>query len=1181
MRKIYVILAILTVFFIGCGQDSSESVETRTGIFLDDPVEGLEYTNQSGDINGTTDEGGRFIYKDGDVVIFKIGHLELGSIDSSDIPRSGEVWPKDIAKGDVSLENDIAFLLQRLGKDDSSGTIKISEEVRAHFKGDAFKNMSIRDYVGELNLKTLTEEASYSSGVDIREDISYIDALVNLKINEETFKSNNDEYNENKENEPYVLYGEDVEWSEEPQTNQSVGSDTFRYSKQKLKSVYAGYNAKIPLTPLSLNDLTQDHLLSDDAEEGENSAEEELLALIDSVKEEINSKAASSIILRIQAPFTPEGLLSEAELNTQKNNIESLKASILSELKNVAPSLQDKAEGLEGLPYIEITLGNSFELENVLKTKGIIGIEKNELQEPGLTQSNPLISAPTAWAAGADGSGVAVAVLDTGVDKNHPFLSGKVVSEACYSKAGGAGSGTSLCPGGVTSSTAAGSGRNCSAAVSGCDHGTHVAGIVAGKNATFSGVAPEASIIAIQVFTNISGSARAYDSDIIKGLQRVYALRNSFDIAAVNMSLGGGSYSSTCDGSQSSTKTAIDNLLSVGIPTVIASGNNGYTTSISSPACISTSVSVGSTGDGSGGAVSDKVSSFSNSASFLDLLAPGQWIYSSIPGTSYANFQGTSMAAPQVAGAFAAIKSKVGDAGVSNVLTSMKNFGVSVTDSRNGITKPRINLNAALNGIGSGNLRVNISPAGAVSDGAQWSIDGSTWNNSGASIELPLGSYDIYMKSIAHSQSGKSWITPLEESAQVAKDQTTTVAKAYTEGTPKPLPIFDVSANGKSDKILRNVKDNRLITFLMDGSTITSGQTLQLNNVNFTPSVSSWAWWQSGDLDGDGKSDIILRNKKDNRLYIFLMDEHDVKSYSIMKLNGADYKPSVASWVWWGMTDLNGDGKSDIILRNKNDNRLITLLMDGTDITSIQTLQLNGVDYKPSVKSWAWWSYADFDGDGNSDLILRNVYDNRLYIFLMDGHMVSSYQILKVNGADYKPSTASWAWFRVIDLNGDGKSDIILRNKKDNRLITFLMDGQSVSSVQVLRLNGKDYKPGIASWAWWANGDFNGDGKIDLTLRNVKDNRLIIFLMDGHSVSSYSVLKGTNNADYKPSIYSWTWFQSIDLNGDGKSDLALRNKNDNRLIMFQMDGTTMDSSQVVQLNGADYKPSPASWAWWR
>lgn len=199
----------------------------------------------------------------------------------------------------------------------------------------------------------------------------------------------------------------------------------------------------------------------------------------------------------------------------------------------------------------------------------------------------------------------------------------------------------------------------------------------------------------------------------------------------------------------------------------------------------------------------------------------------------------------------------------------------------------------------------------------------------------------------------------------------------------------------------------------------------------------------------------------------------------------------------------------------------------------------------------------------------------------MDGHSVTSRQVLQLNGVDYKPSTASWAWLMATDLNGDGKSDLILRNKSDNRLITFLMDGHTVSSSQALKIGGKDYKPSISAWAWWVTGDFNGDGKNDLTLRNVKDNRLIIFLMDGHSVSSNGVLKSLSNVDYKPSLSSWVWFQSIDINNDRKRDLMLRNKSDNRLLLLQMNGLSMTSSQVVQLNGADYKPSPASWSWWR
>ena len=75
---------------------------------------------------------------------------------------------------------------------------------------------------------------------------------------------------------------------------------------------------------------------------------------------------------------------------------------------------------------------------------------------PMLAESAPLIKAPDAWAAGWDGTGQVVAILDTGVDKDHPFLIGKVIEEACYDS-----SGVSTCPNGLTSDTGAGAGVPC------------------------------------------------------------------------------------------------------------------------------------------------------------------------------------------------------------------------------------------------------------------------------------------------------------------------------------------------------------------------------------------------------------------------------------------------------------------------------------------------------------------------------------------------------------------------------------------------------------------------------------------------------------------------------------------------------------------------------------------------
>jgi subtilisin family serine protease len=188
----------------------------------------------------------------------------------------------------------------------------------------------------------------------------------------------------------------------------------------------------------------------------------------------------------------------------------------------------------------------------------------------------------------------------------------------------------------------------------GCYHGTHVAGIAAGSGTSFSGVAPDTRIAAIQVFTRFDDATSCQGTppclltsvtDQVHGLERVLALRSAgVNLVAANMSLGGGRYYDYCDTAGASRKAIIDNLRSLGVATVISSGNNGFTDSIGIPGCISSAVSVGSTTD------SDTVSSFSNRASFLALMAPGSSIYSSVPG-GYDTLNGTSMAAPHVTGA--------------------------------------------------------------------------------------------------------------------------------------------------------------------------------------------------------------------------------------------------------------------------------------------------------------------------------------------------------------------------------------------------------------------------------------------------------------------------------------------------------------------------------------------------
>jgi hypothetical protein len=178
-------------------------------------------------------------------------------------------------------------------------------------------------------------------------------------------------------------------------------------------------------------------------------------------------------------------------------------------------------------------------------------------------------------------------------------------------------------------------------------------------------------------------------------------LKNTIpNIAAVNLSLQTGQqFLSHCDVSHAATKAAIDNLRSVGVATVICSGNFAFTTALTAPACISSSISVGSVDDGSLGTILNAVSSFSDSSPRLHLLAPGRWINSSIPNNLFENYFGTSMAAPHVTGAYALLRQRSPNLSVGRIYKALAVTGQPITDTRNGIVKPRINIGLALTAV--------------------------------------------------------------------------------------------------------------------------------------------------------------------------------------------------------------------------------------------------------------------------------------------------------------------------------------------------------------------------------------------------------------------------------------------------------------------------------------------------
>lgn len=324
----------------------------------------------------------------------------------------------------------------------------------------------------------------------------------------------------------------------------------------------------------------------------------------------------------------------------------------------------------------------------------VVGISPNGRKTTLDAEGESLVGVPPLRDLGYTGSGVTVAVIDTGIDYLHPELP----------------EGTKTI---LLADTADGDGDPRDT----IGHGTSVAGVIAGLS---TGVAPGARVAAVQV---LSPASAGTDADVLAGIDAVLAsvsAGNPFNIRVANVSLGSYFVSGTppspgpCDAPAWDYKAAFDALLNANVLPVAASGNGGCATGIAVPGCVSSALSVGAVYDGLLGTLAfgprqcllagcsdetraGKIACYSDSGDRLDVLAPAHCARTAAAGGTYDPcFGGTSTATAYVSGLAALLSQAEPGRSALEIREALRETGTPVSDPRNGITRNLVDAGAAL-----------------------------------------------------------------------------------------------------------------------------------------------------------------------------------------------------------------------------------------------------------------------------------------------------------------------------------------------------------------------------------------------------------------------------------------------------------------------------------------------------
>ena len=239
-----------------------------------------------------------------------------------------------------------------------------------------------------------------------------------------------------------------------------------------------------------------------------------------------------------------------------------------------------------------------------------------------------------------------------------------------------------------------------------------------------------------------------------------------------------------------------------------------------------------------------------------------------------------------------------------------------------------------------------------------------------------------------------------------------------------------------------------------------------------------WSILGSGDFFGDGHADILWRFT-DGTLWMWHMNGSTIAAGS----GPIGYVDS--SWSVLGVGDFSGDGKADILWQHSGDNALWLFGMDGN---MMQPATSGGIPYVGAP--WVPVATGLLSGTGHESILFQNSITGDLYAWTLNGTTIAKQVDLGVESG-----ATDWQVAGVADFNGDGQADILLRSAGTGDIRLWQMHADMTHTDLVVTNPGTD-------WAIVSLGDFLGDKHTDILWRNTVSGGVYLWSMDGNAIAS-------------------------------------------------------------------------------